>query len=83
MAVVQLKAVKEEMNSTHLEERKQVNREVFRRYAVGDSSSFEFGLEQDGKNYFFKINKGSEDVAQIITNDRCYDSRTKYSELYK
>ena len=81
MAVVQSKTIDAKMKSLQQEERKLVNREVFRRYTNGDLSSFEFGFQQEGKNYTFKILKGQRDVAKIITYDRCYDSRTRYSEL--
>ena len=60
-----------------------VSREIFRRYTFGDCNSSEFGFHQNGQNYTFKILKNKRDEAQIITNDRCYDSRTRYDLLNK
>ena len=62
-----------------IEEQKQVlsNKEIFRRYAYGYSNNFyEFGLQQYGKNIKLQIFTGYDSKAYIITEDRCYKSKT-------
>ena len=66
-----------------IEEQKQVisNKEIFCRYAHGDCNFSEFGLQQDGKHIKLQIFKGCEQKPYVITEDRCYKSRTKYSDF--
>ena len=66
-----------------IEQRKQVisNKEVLRRYAFGDCNFSEFGFQQDSKNIKLYIFIGYEQKPCVITEDRCYKSRTQYSDL--
>ena len=58
-------------------------KEVFRRYAVGDWMSYEFGLQLEGQNIKIEIKTkppNFNDVT-IIFDDQCYDTRKIHDDL--
>ena len=49
------------------------DKQVYRRYVVGDQDKTNFGLYYDEKNILFEIKK-HEDAVRVIIDDRCYNT---------